>query len=95
MIRCVLLLQEFDLEIRDKLGSKNVVADYLSHLEYLKGEIVFEKEIDDALPEEHLYHFQGKQPQDSEHPWFVDYANYLVGHIIPTQFSYQQRKKFL
>ena len=33
LIRWMLLLQEFDLEIRDKPGNKNVVADHLSRLE--------------------------------------------------------------
>jgi len=33
LIRCVLLPQEFNLEIKDKKGVENTVADHLSHLQ--------------------------------------------------------------
>ena len=38
LIRLVLLLQEFDLEIKDNKGSNNVIANHLSRLEKLTEE---------------------------------------------------------
>ena len=46
----VLLLQEFDLEIKDKKGSENSVADHLSRL-HVSGV----GDIGDTFPDEHLF----------------------------------------
>ena len=89
LIRWVLLLQEFDLEIRDKKGSKNVVAVHLSRLERHEDDIK-QPSIDDSFPDEFilvLHHFVT--------PWFDDFANYLAGAILPDDLSYQQNKRFL
>ncbi|CAN6552323.1 unnamed protein product [Malus baccata var. baccata] len=55
LIRWMLLLQEFDIEIRDKKGCENVVADHLSRL-------VLEEEslpISETFPDEQLLSIKG------------------------------------
>ncbi|XP_075504542.1 uncharacterized protein LOC142541980 [Primulina tabacum] len=50
----ILLLQEFDLEIKDKKGVENVVADHLSRLELISNDCV-DQAIDDWFPDEQLF----------------------------------------
>ena len=38
LIRWILLLQEFDLQIKDKIGAENVIANHLSRMELPRGE---------------------------------------------------------
>ena len=49
LIRWVLLLQDFDLDIEDKKGSENSMADHLSRLHILGG-----GDIGDTFPYEYL-----------------------------------------
>lgn len=54
LIKWVLLLQEFDLEIRDKKESKNAIADYLSRLVNEGNEVDF-LPIQENFPDEQLF----------------------------------------
>lgn len=49
LIRWVLLLQEFDLEIRDKKGTENSMADHLSRLRHESKDKEEDLPIDDSL----------------------------------------------
>ena len=81
LIRWVLLLQEFDMEIKDKKGNENLVADHVSRLEGPSKEV----QINDDFPDEHLLAIEDIKPV----PWFADYVNYLVVKVIRPKFSYQ------
>ncbi|GJX35464.1 reverse transcriptase domain-containing protein, partial [Tanacetum coccineum] len=50
----VLLLQEFDIIIRDKKGAKNLAADHLSRLENPHQSVLDKKEINETFPQETL-----------------------------------------
>ena len=57
LIRWILLLQEFDVEIRDKKGAENVVADHLSRMNH--GDDGKEP-IEDQMRDDHLYRILDK-----------------------------------
>ena len=86
LVRWVLLLQEFDLEIKDKKGIENLVADHLSQLEGARDEV----HVNHDFPYEQLLAIEDKKSV----PWFSDYVNYLVAKVISLEFSYQQKKRF-
>ena len=54
LIRWVLQLQEFDVEIKDKKGSENMVANHLSRLEIPKKVQKNQVQIDDTFPDERI-----------------------------------------
>ena len=54
LIIWVLLLQEFDLEIKDKKGNDNVIVDHLSRIEK-PNEEEGEIEIEEKFPDEQLF----------------------------------------
>ena len=82
LIRWVFLLHEFDLEIKDKKGCDNVIADHLFRVE--KPAVQKEKrEIAEIFPNEQLFQLS------IQSPWYPDIVNFLACGIMPQKFSYQ------
>ncbi|GJX18894.1 reverse transcriptase domain-containing protein [Tanacetum coccineum] len=88
----ILLLQEFDVVIRDKKGAENLAADHLSRLENPHQSELEKKEITETFPLETLgmVTFRG----DDNAPWFADFANYHAGNFVIKGMSSQQKRKF-
>ncbi|GJS07127.1 reverse transcriptase domain-containing protein [Tanacetum coccineum] len=80
LLRWILLLQEFDVVIRDKKGAENLAADHLSRLENPHQSELEKKEITETFPLETLgmVTFRG----DDNAPWFADFANYHAGNFM-------------
>ncbi|KAG7578694.1 Reverse transcriptase domain [Arabidopsis thaliana x Arabidopsis arenosa] len=102
LLRWILLLQEFDMEIVDKKGIENGVADHLSRMR-IEDEIP----IDDSMPEEQLLAIKSYEivynkkeievacaVKEEELPWYADLVNYLICGEIPKYLDAYQKKKF-
>ncbi|GJV29786.1 reverse transcriptase domain-containing protein [Tanacetum coccineum] len=85
LIRWVLLLQEFNIIIKDKKGAENLAADHLSRLENPHMEVLTEREIVNEFPDEHLMVLRFEFKDDE--PWYVYFVNYIVGKEEPYAFK--------
>jgi hypothetical protein len=74
MIQWILLLQEFDLEVRDKNGVENYVANYLSRLQFKESA---ELPINDYMRDDTLLKVSTMDP------WYANIINYIVAAYIP------------
>ena len=85
LIRWVLLLQEFNLQIRDKKGVENVVADHLLRLTIAHN--THNPPIIDEFPEESLLLVENT-------PWYAHIANFLATKELPADWKAQDMKFF-
>ncbi|KAK6125581.1 hypothetical protein DH2020_040674 [Rehmannia glutinosa] len=90
LIRWVLLLQEFDVEIKDKRGAKNLAADHLSRLEHSGTDKQHNGHINDSFLDEQLFALNSIS---IDIPWFADFANYLAGKVLPKGMTNQQKNE--
>ncbi|XP_016743162.1 uncharacterized protein [Gossypium hirsutum] len=83
LIRWILLLQEFDIEIRDKKGCKNLVANHLSRIKTPFDDIP----IKDEFPDERLF------STEAYYPWYTDIVNLLTIGSLPTKLARSVKDK--
>jgi hypothetical protein len=83
LIRWILSLQEFDLEIKDKKEVENYVANHLSRMQF---ENLQELPINDSLRNDMLYGI------NRSNPWYIDIVNFMVLGYVPPRAN---KRKFI
>ena len=76
-------LQEFDLEIKDKNGTENLVADHLSRLLTNR----------ENLPLRESFLKEQLLAIDSSVPWYANIVNFLVTNQLSVGWSKVKRDK--
>ena len=74
LIQWILSLQEFDIEIQDKNGVENLVADHLSRLQFKE---THELPINDYLRDDTLLKITNSDP------WYANIVNFIVAGYVP------------
>ncbi|RDX60679.1 Retrovirus-related Pol polyprotein, partial [Mucuna pruriens] len=83
LIRWMLLLQEINIEIKDKKGAENSIADHLSRIERKSDPMP----IRDEFLDEQLLHIH------TPTPWFADICNFMAASQFPLEASQLYKEK--
>ena len=74
LIRWILLLQEFNLEIKDKKGVENSIADHLSRMQFKNSQ---EVPINGSLRDDMLFKITKSDT------WYANIVNFMVAGYVP------------
>nr|GEV15167.1 reverse transcriptase domain-containing protein [Tanacetum cinerariifolium] len=91
LIRWVLILQGFNIKIKDKKEVENLVVDQLSRLENPNIGKLAKEEIGNKFPDVHLMILKSKL--NDEEPWYADYVNYIVRKVVPPKWTPERKKR--
>ncbi|GJW10069.1 reverse transcriptase domain-containing protein [Tanacetum coccineum] len=72
--------------------TEDLVADHSSRLENPHKEVLTKREIANEFSDEHLMALKSKFNNDE--PWYADFVNYIVGKVVPPNWTFEKRKRF-
>ncbi|GKA72500.1 reverse transcriptase domain-containing protein [Tanacetum coccineum] len=55
-------------------------------------EVLTEREIPDKFSDDHLMMLKSKFNDDE--PWYTDFINYIIGKVVPPNWTFEKRKRF-
>ncbi|WMV37312.1 hypothetical protein MTR67_030697 [Solanum verrucosum] len=91
LIQWILLLQEFNFEVKYRKGTENQVTSHLSRFEEEEMmNLADGVQINDMFPNEQVL-----ATFFDLIPWFTDFANYLASDVVPSDLSFHRRRKFM
>ncbi|GJT00253.1 retrovirus-related pol polyprotein from transposon TNT 1-94 [Tanacetum coccineum] len=73
--------------------AEDLAADHISRFESPHIEVLTEREIADKFSDEHLMVLKSKFKDDE--PWYADFVNYIIGKVVPPNWTFEKRKRFL
>eukprot|EP00253_Pinus_taeda_P034739 PITA_34739 len=83
--RWLLILQEFNINVLDRPGKQNTVADFLSRIQNIKED----SPVEDKFLDEYLF------VVTTQTPWFADVANYLVTWKLPSHLFAREKRRII
>ncbi|GKD06453.1 hypothetical protein Tco_1181427, partial [Tanacetum coccineum] len=72
--------------------AEDLAADHLYRFESPHMEVLTKREIADKFSDEHLMVLKYKFKDDE--PWYVDFVNYIVGKVVPPNWTFEKRSRF-
>ncbi|GJY85416.1 reverse transcriptase domain-containing protein [Tanacetum coccineum] len=72
--------------------AEDLAAYHLSRFESSHIEVLTERKIVDKFSDENLMVLKSNIKDDE--PWYADFVNYIVGKVVPPNWTFEKRKRF-
>ncbi|GKF73098.1 hypothetical protein Tco_0219430 [Tanacetum coccineum] len=72
--------------------AEDLAADHISRFQKPHMEVLTERKIADKFSDDHLMALKSKSNNDE--PWYANYVNYIVGKVVPPNWTFEKRKRF-
>ncbi|GJU98019.1 retrovirus-related pol polyprotein from transposon TNT 1-94 [Tanacetum coccineum] len=87
------ILHKFiDLALEKHNEAEDLATYHLSRFKNPHMEVLTKREIVDKFSDDHLMVLKSKFKDDE--PWYANFINYIVGKVVPPNWTFEKRKRF-